>query len=278
MSNVAGRLAFPAPSLALRSTRLPAPSLVTTLRGVMPDGADLRGLPLLSTESPSLRTATRRPLLRSPAKLPAAARTGLPVFLSWGWMSQLGYPNCSAFRPSVDRPFGLRSRGHSLHPLPDTALARNAFGLEVPTSRSRSALVVSHHLDGFLCSEARRLIASCCRPWGSSRFNRGRSRLPPSSYHASPRCDLPSKNLSPLPWALRSPGALAPVPFLPSRGRRLRGFFRQSGAVTSYAVASVRSPVLPGLLLPLRGARVGIAAPSGSLLNRSGPTAHHRSP
>jgi len=39
-----------------------------------------------------------------------------------------------------------------------------------PASKSRSALVVSHHLDGFLRATARRFVAPCCRPWGSPRF------------------------------------------------------------------------------------------------------------
>jgi len=47
-----------------------------------------------------------------------------------------------------------------------------SFGLGMPIPRSCSVLVVSHHLDGLLRATARGLVASLCRPWGSSRFVR----------------------------------------------------------------------------------------------------------
>jgi hypothetical protein len=53
-------------------------------------------------------------------------------------------------------------------PALDPKVAR--FGLEVPPSKSRSVLVVSHHLDGFLRCCGRGLVASRCRSWGSSCF------------------------------------------------------------------------------------------------------------
>jgi len=44
------------------------------------------------------------------------------------------------------------------------------LGSRRPASKSRSVLVVSHHLDGFLRARSRGLVASRCRSWGSLRF------------------------------------------------------------------------------------------------------------
>jgi len=47
---------------------------------------------------------------------------------------------------------------------------RAPFGSGQPWPKSRSVLVVSHHLDGFLRETTCGLVASRCRSWGSSRF------------------------------------------------------------------------------------------------------------
>lgn len=59
-------------------------------------------------------------------------------------------------RPSVDIAAGVHSHrpGGLLRP-------------GAATHRTRSAFVVSHHLDGFLHRRRRGLVASHCRPWGS---------------------------------------------------------------------------------------------------------------
>jgi len=66
----------------------------------------------------------------------------------------------SPCRPSTSAPLSVYSQ---------LALPL-AFGPTVPTVRSRSVLVVSHHLDGLLRCEAFGLVASRNRPWGPSRF------------------------------------------------------------------------------------------------------------
>jgi hypothetical protein len=55
-------------------------------------------------------------------------------------------------------------RVHSRRPFRAPSASRR------PASKSRSARVVSHHLDGFLRATARRFVAPCCRSWGSPRF------------------------------------------------------------------------------------------------------------
>ena len=44
----------------------------------------------------------------------------------------------------------------------------DVFRPDAATRPTCSAFVGSHHLDGFLHRVVRRLVASCCRPWGSS--------------------------------------------------------------------------------------------------------------
>jgi hypothetical protein len=56
-----------------------------------------------------------------------------------------------------------------------------------------SAYVGSHHLDGLLHRTVRKLVASCCRPWGSSGFHTGRSRPTcPHRCHTLQSLPLPS--------------------------------------------------------------------------------------
>jgi hypothetical protein len=86
-------------------------------------------------------------------------------------------------RPSVVRLSGVHS--HKRCRLLRLGTARH---------RARSALVVSHHLDGFLLQSARRLVASCSRPWGSSGFGPA-----PCSHPQSPACRSRSRAASPMP-------------------------------------------------------------------------------
>jgi len=95
---------------------------------------------------------------------------------------------------------------------------------------------------------ARGLVASRCRPWGSSRFLLGRNRafpatLPPLEELHRPAVGTPvTRRLGPLdvpPLARLSPSRLFP----------------SNRPVTSVPVAGRRCPVLPGLLCPLRGFR-----------------------
>jgi hypothetical protein len=274
---VAGRLAFPAPSLALRSTRPPSSALVTSTWVLMPDGADLRGLPLHSTESPPRGRRLVGPRfapLRSPLLLPG------PVSRS----SSLGVGRaCSVTRaapPSAPPSTALAGSASAVTPCIHSRSPRLRAAPSASRCHSRSLVPSSWFRTTSTACSAVSLQACCILlpTLGFTAFLSSSRSACADFDSASPRCDLPSKDLSSLPWALRSPGALAPVPFLPSRGRRLRGFLRQSGAVASVAVASDRSPVLPGLLLPLRGARVTVADPCGSSPNRFASTARRRSP
>ena len=55
---------------------------------------------------------------------------------------------------------------------------RRLPGTDDATRRSRSVLVVSHHLDGLLHTLGCRLVASCFRSWGSPAFRVGRLLMP----------------------------------------------------------------------------------------------------
>jgi len=82
----------------------------------------------------------------------SSVRTPGP-FLSWGSL---------LFAPPPTHPARVHSRR--------IGLPRCTFGPTAPPVQPRSALVVSHHLDGFLRAQARGLVASRCRSWGSSAF------------------------------------------------------------------------------------------------------------
>jgi len=69
-----------------------------------------------------------------------------------------------------------------------------------PASESRSALVVSHHLGGFLRSKGRGLVASRCQSWGSPRF------LPSGSR--SDRAHVPKDRALPAGVPMHSPRRL----------------------------------------------------------------------
>jgi hypothetical protein len=105
-----------------------------------------------------------------------------------------------------------------MRPLPPALPPASASGSPDPTTRS--ALVVSHHLDGFLRTWARGLVASRCRSWGSPRFAhpwppRGRSLATVYGKRSPRRGSHPSKN-PPRPQPYRVTTALAFMP-LPIR-------------------------------------------------------------
>jgi len=88
---------------------------------------------------------------------------------------------------------------------PNRHCCRSGSVPRLPASESRSVLVVSHHLDGFLRSKGRGLVASRCQSWGSSRFVLSQS---------SRRFSHPSKN-STRPQPHHVTVAFAPLPFPP---------------------------------------------------------------
>jgi hypothetical protein len=133
------------------------------------------------------------------------------------------------------------------------------FGVLVPTSASRSVLVVSHHLDGFLRPCSAGIVAACCRSWGSPCFGQRmactapRQREPPAPCGPSPRCNHPPKNLpadscsrcSPRPprrVCASRPGH-APVPFTSAR----------AGSASASRRCSVDRSVARQALLPGSG-------------------------
>jgi len=177
------------------------------------------------------------PPFGSTSELPSAARTGSRRSPLLG-LDEAGRvaPSASARpplrRPSFRTPLSRSPRAST----PGAGLSPCSFGLGMPLPKSRSVLVVSHHLDGFLRATARRLVASCCRPWGSSRFLPGRNRafpatLPPLEERHSSAVGTPvTRRLGPLdvpPLARLSPSRLFPSNQLgtasPIAGRRCPG-------------------------------------------------------
>jgi len=120
---------------------------------------------------------------------------------------------------------------------------------KVPPSDSRSALVVLHHLDGFLRSTSRGLVASRCRSWGSPRFRSGRpvedrnatglsrgagsvplEEIPFDSRDASPRPLPPCRSLPITAPSRLSPLLESALSGWEDRERRLRGLAPSFGS------------------------------------------------
>jgi hypothetical protein len=180
LSRVAGRLAFPASSLALPSARLPGRN------GPSRSSARHR------RPIPHRCGAGRRPSLRLHFGAPVCCPDRLTPISSPGvGRGRRVTPAASARRPSVDRPFGRLFRGHRCASTPGPRLSPGAIGFGMPLPKSRSVLVVSHHLDGFLRATARRLVASCCRPWGSPRFLPAEASIPRDA--TTPRRTSPTR-------------------------------------------------------------------------------------
>jgi len=90
-----------------------------------------------------------------------------------------------------------------VRPLQETEVS---LGPAVPPARSRSALVVSHHLDGFLRTRGHGLVASRCQPWGSTRFAH-----PPHAGPKGPsRTDYPPRVAGSHPSKSSPPSTAAP--------------------------------------------------------------------
>ena len=115
--------------------------------------------------------------------LPAGRRprNATPTSPMGSWLPRLGITSPGCILPSTDIL--------SVRPLPETEAS---FGSTALPAKSRSALVVSHHLDGFLRTMSHGLVASRCQPWGSTRFAQlssqspeGPSQLEPPSSHRS---------------------------------------------------------------------------------------------
>jgi len=135
-----GSVAFPTAPLAFIRSR-------TGLRGFPVDR--LPGPPASMQAPPlSLQVRSLRDLHSASETLPVELDRLRPV------------SRASPCRPSTSAPPSVHSQ--VALPLP--------FGPTVPTVRSRSVLVVSHHLDGLLHCEALGLVASRNRPWGPPRF------------------------------------------------------------------------------------------------------------
>jgi hypothetical protein len=78
-------------------------------------------------------------------------------------------PSSLGVRDLVAPPPTHPLRVHSQQP---RVAPRLPSGRRHHPSSSRSVLVVSHHLDGFLRAKDRGLVASHCRSWGSPRFSK----------------------------------------------------------------------------------------------------------
>lgn len=140
--------------------RPPWPSTVT--------GRDLRGSPDGSLRLPKQTDAALMPFAsrsaRSYISRNARSAEAPRSCLSWG-----------SSRPSAVPP---APRPLPVRPPATEAAGKRPFGSTMPLVDSRSALVVLHHRDGFLRDSGCELVASRCRPWGSSRFPPSRARLP----------------------------------------------------------------------------------------------------
>jgi hypothetical protein len=152
---------FPAPSPAF-GCHQPGPSRTSP-------GARFR---VASHPSSALRTVPEtaggpKPI-RTPTKLPhtagsLAARVRSRSSESDQDPSSLGVRDLAA--PPPTHPTRVHSQPIRVAPgLPS--------GRRHHPSSSRSVLVVSHHLDGFLRAKDRGLVASHCRSWGSPRFSK----------------------------------------------------------------------------------------------------------
>jgi hypothetical protein len=112
--------------------------------------------------------------------------------------------------PSAFHRVVQRSAPPSTSPVKPTPTHRSGLRTCAAKRRSRSAYVVSHHLDGLLLHRLHELLTSRCRPWGSPDFHPRRTtcRWPVGQgvpTDASPSRALPSREAVPT-----SPQAAAP--------------------------------------------------------------------
>jgi hypothetical protein len=271
-------LAFPAPSFALavagrafedfpcsrwrprapsRFRSVPPPSLVASAACSRPVDVATDRPPEPSASSASPSSPRPSPLPRDPAQ----AR--FPVALT-------------IRRPRRVSSSRFPSAGSPLDPsTPGPAPKRWTFGPLVPPRGSRSARVVSHHLDGFLRTDGASTVAARSRPWGSPCFSdtlpctvllsreppgqRDRARshgaltprrcsppavpppltAPPEGAAFTRRCSLLAVSRGGTAAARRPGASRFTVAFSPPRVR-LRGLVLPAGLSPSFAVASDR--------------------------------------
>jgi len=99
--------------------------------------------------------------------------------------------------PSAFHRVVQRSAPPSTSPAKPTPTHRSGLWTCAAERRSRSASVVSHHLDGLLLHRFRGLVASRCRPWGSSDFHPRRTTCRWPVDEVSQPMLLPSRALPP---------------------------------------------------------------------------------
>jgi hypothetical protein len=153
---VAAALALTASSLALFSARLPGRN------GPSRSSAKHRYRPRIAA-GPVIDPSFGSTSERSSAAPPGSHRDPLMGLDQGNRLAPAPLPfappsTLPGGRPLASSPLRVHSRTGSKLPI---------FGPGMPIPESRSALVVSHHLDGFLRAAARGLVASLCRPWGS---------------------------------------------------------------------------------------------------------------
>jgi len=153
------RVMSPAPSRARQVVGLPCPAVISACSRTPG--------PRLSSARSRLRAclaaARLSTLLASNSHSEPSNRTGERLASrasSHGvWRAPDGYPLGTCLSP-LHRHIRRAST-------PDD---RSHLRSRATSPRSRSVLVVSHHLDGFLRATDRRFVAPCSRPWGSPGF------------------------------------------------------------------------------------------------------------
>jgi hypothetical protein len=152
------------------SVRVPAPAGT-------PAFEDLRSR-RVRARSARVRTAFMTLGTVFPTPAGPSARPATPPDESGRATRRAASPGMSKDRPSVVPPARESTPGHRL---------RGDRRDGPASSRPRSALVVSHHLGGFLLPVPCARITARCRPWGSSRFRLARWPVA-RRESASPRC------------------------------------------------------------------------------------------
>jgi hypothetical protein len=241
-----GSLVFPAPSSTLAVTRLALEGFPEVEPGPGPADGE-----------PSTNQGPRTLLHFAPLQSTS------PIALA----EQAASRGIRRNHPSIDTIPSVHSR-------PPVRTGRHRARGDHPRT-SRSVLVVSHHLDGFLRSETRGLVASRCRSWGSPRFARSgrqacRSRpgrlvaLPATRF--TPPEGFPSPTAAPrhrgrCPLAV-PPGRSSRLPMPPLPGAPLdappgpdggfEALLRRRVRSAAPPLPATRRPILPWALFPFK--------------------------
>jgi hypothetical protein len=163
------------------------------------------------------------------------------------WRLSWGFQRCPSIGLGARRPLllGFASACASVPP---------RFGLSLPGDRSRSAFVVSHHLDGFLRRASCGFVAPRSRSWGSPRFwflrdsfsLRGRGLFGFGQRFLPRRITL--RSLSTFAAVRRVstvlPDSCPPAVHLPKKAR-LQGFSPRSGSRSPSGLSTSGSVQLP---------------------------------